>query len=521
MKKRYKHSLSYYRLLTCNMGLLIPAGVVEVLPGDTFQHSTSLFMRLSPLVTPPMHPVVATIHQWYVPFRLVWDNFESFITGGEDGLDTHTVPVISIPTTGVTSGSLMDYFGVPIGPIPAPLPVSALVMRAYRLIFKEWYRDEDLVTKDISGDIDTGDGPDSSDFCSVLPFGHAWAKDYFTSASPWPQKGPGITVPVQGATINPPQIGVTLRPSGEGIGPRFIRAATSTYTGNLGARDDCGEGASSVILGDGPVGSNDYRGLGWDPTHIGLTADVDYKPGASTMGSIDINQLREAFALQRFEEHRALYGSRYTEYLRYLGVRASDARLQRPEYLGGGRQTIQFSEVLQTEPVSTSPAGTMAGHGIMGLRTPRYRRFFEEHGLVISLLHVQPLSIYMQSLPRMWSRRTKEDFWQHELEHIGEQEILNKELYMPSSEPDGVFGYQARYDEYRSHESTVTGEFRTVLKDWHFAREFSNQPNLNSEFVYGAPTRRPFAAQQNDVLYCMIHHSIQARRLVSKRGNPI
>ena len=250
-----------------------------------------------------------------------------------------------------------------------------------------------------------------------------------------------------------------------------------------------------------------------------LKVNIDYSSGNPELGSVDINQLREAFALQRFEEHRALYGSRYTEYLRYLGIRASDARLQRPEYLGGGRQTIQFSEVLQTAE-GTDPVGTMRGHGIAAMRTNRYRRFIEEHGYVMTLMSVMPISIYQNGLPRLWNRRVKEDFWQKELEHIGEQEILIKELYAKASNPDEVFGYQDRYDEYRSHQSFVSGEFRDLLNYWHFARDFANEPTLNSDFVYGIPTNRPFAEQTKNQLYCMVNHSIQARRLVSRRGNP-
>jgi hypothetical protein len=242
------------------------------------------------------------------------------------------------------------------------------------------------------------------------------------------------------------------------------------------------------------------------------------------VGSVNINSLREAFALQRFAEHRAMYGSRYVEYLRYLGIKASDARLQRPEYLGGGKQTIQFSEVLQTAE-GTDPVGTLRGHGIAAMRSNRYRRFFEEHGFVLSIMLVRPKAIYMQGIPRSWLRRVREDFFQTELQHIGQQEVYTKELY--GAAPDGengdlkVFGYQNRYDEYRGHESYVCGEFRDILDYWHLARSFSNEPVLNADFISATPSERIFAAQENDQLYCMINHSLQARRLMSKFGNPI
>jgi len=238
----------------------------------------------------------------------------------------------------------------------------------------------------------------------------------------------------------------------------------------------------------------------------------------SGASAITINALREAMALQRYAEARARYGSRYVEYLRYLGVRSSDARLQRPEYLGGGRQTIQFSEVLQTAE-GTNPVGEMRGHGIAAMRSNRYRKFFEEHGYVISLLTVRPKTIYQQGLFRHWNRRVKEDFYQKELQHIGQQEILNKEVYAPHASPDGVFGYQDRYDEYRRNESLVSGEFRdTTLDHWHMARVFGSTPALNASFVSSVPTKRIFASESTDGLYIMANHSMQARRMVASTG---
>ena len=193
--------------------------------------------------------------------------------------------------------------------------------------------------------------------------------------------------------------------------------------------------------------------------------------------------------------------------------------MMRPEYLGGGRQTIQFSEVLQTAE-GTDPVGELRGHGIAGVRSRRYRRFFEEHGYVFSLMSVLPKTIYGQSLSRTLNRRTKEDFWQKELEHIGQQEVLNKEVYSFHSVPDGVFGYQDRYDEYRRQESCLGGEFReSTLDFWHMARIFASDPTLNSSFVTSNPTKRINAVQSNDVLWCMVNHSLQARRMVSKTGS--
>jgi len=217
------------------------------------------------------------------------------------------------------------------------------------------------------------------------------------------------------------------------------------------------------------------------------------------------------------QEARARFGSRYPEYLRYMGVRYSDARLQRPEFLGGGRDVIQFSEVLQTGP-GTDPVGDLKGHGITGMRSRRWRRTFEEHGFLFTFIVVRPKSIYADGLERPWNRRFKEDFWQPELQFIGQQAILNKEVDFSHATPDGVFGYQDRYDDYRSAWSRIAGDFRTTLDFWHFARIFGSSPALNEEFIECVPSEEPFAVPSEDVLYITANHSIQARRLVVPTG---
>lgn len=469
--KRSKFSLSNYKLLTTDMGELTPIGLTEVLPGDTIQQATSALVRVSPLLAPVMHPVQVRIHHWFVPHRIVWDNWENFITGGPDGYNDSEFPTITMPSSGGAAvGSLADYLGVPTG--VNSLEVSALPFRAYALIWNEWYRDQDLQTKLA---ISTDDGNDTT--TSTALQNCAWEKDYFTSARPWTQKGPEVTLPL--GTTAP----VITSP---GVGT----AALGTIYSNTNSKLFANDSYSNAVV-----------------------TDLTQATAAS------VNDLREAFAIQRYEEARARYGSRYTEYLRYLGVRSSDARLQRPEYLGGGKQTIQFSEVLQTGVTTDGDdqegVGNLKGHGIAALRSNRYRRFFEEHGYIITVMSVKPKTIYSQGLPRTWNRRTKEDFFQKELQHIGQQEVLNKELYASHSSPDGVFGYQDRYDEYRRTESTIAGEFRTTLDYWHYARIFASQPALNADFVKSVPTKRVNAVQSEDVLWIMANHSIQARRLVS------
>ena len=494
MRKRNKFSLSFYRLFTCKMGYLLPIGLIEVLPGDTIRHATGLFMRLAPMLAPVMHPCHVTIHTWYVPHRLIWDEFEDFITGGPDGLNTSVFPTITAPSGGFAVGSLADYLGVP--PKVDGLEISALPFRAYAMVYNEWYRDQDL-EKAVS--FSTDSGLDTTTSTELLR--GDWERDIFTTARPWPQKGMQVNVPVSGDPS------ATLTITGNGA-PRFGIANSWSDISHLQVKPS----GFDVLSEYSNPGSNTHN-LFWHDPALSGTVDV------SSIGNIDINQLREAFALQRFEEHRAMYGSRYVEYLRYLGIKASDARLQRPEYLGGGRQTIQFSEVLQTAE-GTDPVGTLRGHGIASMRSNRYRRFIEEHGYILSFLLVRPKSIYMQGLDRTWLRRVKEDFWQKELEHIGQQEVYTQELYA-AAKKDKVFGYQNRYDDYRQHWSSVSGEFRDILDYWHMARSFSNEPVLNADFISSVPTERIFAAQKNDQLYCFAQHSVQARRLMAKFGNPI
>lgn len=506
--KRSKFSLSYYNLLSCSQGELVPVGLTEVLPGDTIQQATSALVRVSPLLSPVMHPVHVRIHHWFVPHRLVWNNgeddsWESFITGGPDGMDASTFPTITFGGgSGAAVGSLADYLGVPTG--VNNIEVSALPFRAYALIFNEWYRDQDLVTPLV---IDKTGGADTTTNTTLQ--NSAWEKDYFTSARPWTQKGPAVSIPLSGdaplSATEAPVVGlntdITFSNESDGTARIFRTQNSSTIRTGLGSQ---------------PSADGDAR---WGATALeadltGIEADL------SGVTAADVNDLRLAFALQRYEEARARYGSRYTEYLRYLGVRSSDARLQRPEYLGGGKQTIQFSEVLATAETGTSvDVGDLKGHGIGAVRSNRYRRFFEEHGYVLTFMTVKPKTVYAQGLFRHWNRRTKEDFWQRELQHIGQQEVLNKEVYAGAASPNGVFGYQDRYDEYRRTESRIGGEFRSTLNFWHMARIFGSEPALNADFVEADPTTRIYATGASaDNLWCMVNHSIQARRLVAKTG---
>lgn len=516
MKKRNKFSLSHHKILSCRMGQLVPIGLTEVIPGDTIQHATTGLIRCAPLVSPVMARADVRIHHFFVPFRLIWDDFEDFITGGPDGLNNSVVPYFRANAeTGVLRGSVADYLGIPVG--VKNIKFSALPFRAYHLIYNEFYRDEDLIQPYTISRTSGGSGYTQGQSLHNI----CWEKDYFTSARPWTQKGDAVTIPVDAGDVD--VSGLTVEPSGflklkglatgsaydpdvaESVPERFVQIGSS---GEM-TSDQLVNYATNAIYSSGlRVGGSISSG----------------SEGVGTIGSINVDDLRLALSLQRFKEARARFGSRYVEYLRYLGVVSSDARLQRPEYLGGGRSPLQFSEVLQTAE-GTEPVGTMRGHGITALRSNRYRRFFEEHGYVMSLMSVRPKTVYTNMLPRTFIRETKEDFFQPELQHIGQQEVFNKELNASADNPDGVFGYQDRYNEYRYHESSVAGEFRDTLNYWHMARDISGDFALNGDFVRCTPTDRIFAAPgtpeaPNDTLYCFFNHSIQARRIMSKMATP-
>jgi hypothetical protein len=481
------------------MGKLIPVGIYEVLPGDSVQQASSALIRVSPLVAPVMHPVIVRIHHWFVPNRIVWDGWEDFITGGADGLGgaSGAYPTVSSPT-GWPAGELPDYFGIKPGIASV---VSAMPFRAYNLIYNEFYRDQDLSG---AAAISTGSGDDTVTRMGA-PLFCAWEKDYFTSARPWPQKGADVSLPLG--------VSAPVVPAGgpANNAPTFQESGGHTPTA-LGF--NVGSGNAIWMTGNQSIAGS----AKWvDP---GLIADL------TNATATNVNDVRRAFALQRYQEARAMYGSRYTEYLRYLGVRSSDARLQRPEYLGGGRQVVSFSEVLQTGPSvsageSVGGVGDLKGHGIAAMRSRRWRRFFEEHGHVISLMSVRPRSMYMDGQHKLWNRRTKEDYWQRELEHIGQQEVLNKEVFKAGdATDDGIFGYQDRYAEYRHLPSLVSAEFRSILDYWHMARSFASMPALNASFVECDPTKRIHAEQTQNSLWCMVNNNIQARRMVGRPGVP-
>lgn len=481
--KRNKHNLSHRRLTTGDMGELLPIGCLPVLPGDTIQHATSVVIRAVPQLAPIMHPVVCRVHHMFVPNRLIWNNgttdtngkFEDFITGGSDGNNAENPP--QIITTG-TAGDLLDQLGLPL---VSGISVNAMPVRAVNACYNEYYRDQDLCAVRDLDDL-------------TIPK-IAWEKDNYTSARPWAHKGDDITLPLGGLA---PVKGIGIQTTGS-----FSGGPGNVYeTGETAATTWAAWSATQVMEEDTS-----------NPGFPGVYADLQNATGAP------LTDVKRAFALQRYQDARARYGSRYTEYLRYLGVNPADSRLQRPEYLSGGMATINFSEVLATSTNANNWLGDMGGHGIAAMRSNRYRRFIEEHGYIVTFLSVRPKALYLDGIPRDWLKMDKEDFYQRELEHIGQQEVFVNEVYADATTGGDTFGYQDRYYEYREQPSQVSGDFRSTLDFHHLGRHFASQPTLNSSFVECSPSKRIFTTSTNDVLWILAQHHIGARRMVGRANS--
>lgn len=493
MPKRNKFSRSHYNLLTCNMGELIPVYWDEVLPGDIWQQRTSALIRLSAQVYPTMHPVRIRMHHWYVPIRLIWEDYEDFFTGGNDGNEMPGHPYITYPDP-VVEGSLHDYMGIPPGS-HSYYRANALPFRAYAKIYNEHYRDQDLISELI---IDETSGSDTTTNMDIVKV--AWEKDRFTTARTTTQRGDDISIPLLGdADVISDGQAMKLVESVSGISGTLGSTASGS---NVNAMADPWTGSQSLKYDD-----------------QGLKTDL------SSSSGVTLEDLRLAIGKQRYMEIMQRAGARYGEYARAIfNVNNPDSRLQIPEYLGGGRQTVAFSEILATAEGTNTDVGDLKGHGIAAIRTRRYRRFVPEHGIIMTLMSVVPRAIYTQSLERQMCRNVaevKEDYFVPQLQGIGDGEIVNREVYALHSNPNGTFGYQNRYEEYRSKDSRVAGSMRSTPNyNRHLGRIHSSDVSLNQSFIECNPSKRIFADTQSDCLQCMISHSIQTRRPVGRTGMP-
>lgn len=510
-----RFNLSHDVKTSFRMGCQVPILAEDLVPGDRFNMSFESLLRMSPMIAPVMHKVKVRITAFFVPNRLLWDEWEDFITG----TDQSEPPYLSNnPTPDITEGSIADYLGLPI-PLPAGVPFSAFPIAAYYLIWDEWFRDENLQDELFEPLVTGNNSSTYRIMAGAAPLKRAWPHDYFTSALPFAQKGDAVSLPLVDGPVD-----IVPAITGNAVG------ALDAVTGNnLGSatKDTLSALSGNVIATETATGDED--GVIFDPRG---TLVVDLQGSSAT-----INQLREAFRMQEFLELDAIGGTRYTETIyAHFGIRSKDARLQRPELIGSTTSNMVISEVLQTAPptadqtTAATPLGTMGGHGISVAGGKGFNYTATEHGWIIAMINVQPIAAYQQGLARKWNRNIREDYFWPKFAHIGEQEILNKEIYVDAAEPDETFGYIPRYSEYRYSASRVSGEMRSSLSHWHMGRIFDSEPALNEDFISCDPTTRIFAVQYEggttpeftaDQIIAHIFINISASRLMPKYGRPM
>lgn len=461
---------------TFDGGYLIPVYVDEVLPGDSFNVKMTAFARLATPLFPLMDNMYIDSFFFFVPNRLVWSNWHKMMGEQENPGDStdYVIPQTWPATDGYAINSLQDYMGLPtvgqVGTGGGPYcKHSSLPLRAYNLIWNEWFRDENLQDR---VPVNKTDGPDNTTDYVLLRRGKR--HDYFTSALPWPQKGPSVPLPLGDRAPILGQANFTIANQGSANSVSMNAAAGSAAAGFTGPAP-----AGGVLFARGDI-------------NLDMYADLSEATAAT------INQLRQAFQIQKLLERDARGGTRYTELVRsHFGVISPDARLQRPEYLGGGSTPISINPVAQTSATgvgeSTSPLGELSAIGTAVTMGHGFNTSFTEHGMIIGLVSVRADLTYQQGLRKMWTRSTRYDFYWPAFAMLGEQAVLNREIYVigNQAQDDGVFGYQERWAEYRYNPSMVTGLFRSTaagtIDPWHLAQRFTTLPTLNATFIQEQP----------------------------------
>jgi hypothetical protein len=489
--KKNVFDLTHDVKLSADMGNLTPILTLECVPGDKFELGCESLIRFAPMIAPVMHRMDVTMHYFFVPNRIVWSNWEKFITDANSGL---VMPYMMSNhfearyTSAIPTGrKTLDYLGVAPPPdASVATPINALPFAAYQSIYNEYYRDQNLIAP-VNYKLTDGDNSTTVDRINELSSlrKRAWEHDYFTASLPFAQKGQAVDIPLGEVNIPYQKI--------EGTGGFDVLHVDGTY----------------------PV----------DPAPTPLTPGLYAPDTTATVEPTTINDLRRAFRLQEWLEKNARGGTRYIEnILTHFGVKSSDKRLQRPEYITGVKSPVVISEIVNTTGQTDGlPQGNMAGHG-MSVSSGRSGSYYcEEHGYIIGIMSVMPKTAYQQGIPKTFLKNDTLDYFWPSFAHIGEQAVENQEIYAYTSSKTDTFGYVPRYAEYKFMPSRVAGDFRTTLDYWHLGRKFSEQPSLSGQFVNCEPTKRIFAVEdpEGDSLYCHVLNKIKAVRPMPKFGTPM
>lgn len=495
--RRSMFDLSHQKLLTGELGKLYPVLCDEVVPGDFWSINNEVVMRFNPLLAPILHRIDCYVHYFFVPYRILDDNWDDFITGGKNGDNAYELPKYHMGAgssiySAIAKGSLWDYFGFPVGNGISEttenyglLPL-AYPWYAYNKVWNEYYRDENLQTERALNDPSVAS--------------RNWEKDYFTSALPFQQRGTSPALPLSGSTY-----------------ANFTNAIEPTSTGTV---------VPNIELTTGAFGNYLYAGHGMPGNSELLSALNKNHIDMTGVATFNVSDLRLAFQVQKWMERNARAGVRYTEFLKaHFGVSPRDDRLQRPEYIGGTKNPVIVSEVLQTSSTdATSPQGNLAGHA-MAIQSGHAGKYHvQEFGLIIGLLSVMPKPMYMQGINRQWLRETRYDFPFPEFTNLSEQALMTAELYnvpgLAENVARSVFGFQGRYDELRVKQNIVTGDFRDTFSYWHLGRTFASTPLLNSSFITCTPRKDFLAVNTEPAFLCNFGNNIKAFRPIPIIAEP-